>query len=69
MNLSSRNPNTLSTPDGHKVPIIRHGSLLFLRPTLAPFNKDEFEVVCNTFHGMSAQGTLVAPTFTQPSNR
>ena len=64
VNLSSRNPNTLSTPDGHKVPIIRHGSLLFLRPTLAPFNKDEFEVVCNTFHGMSAQGTLVAPTFT-----
>ena len=64
VNLSSRNPNTLSTPDGHKVPIIRHGSLLFSRPTLAPFNKDEFEVVCNTFHGMSAQGTLVAPTFT-----
>ena len=64
VNLPSRNPNTLSTPDGHKVPIVRHGSLLFLRPTLAPFNKDDFEVVCNTFHGMSAQGTLVAPTFT-----
>ena len=63
MNLSSKNPNTLSTPDGHKVPITRHGSLLFLRPTLAPFNKEEFEVVCNTFHSMSAQGTLVAPTF------
>ena len=50
MNLSCKSPNTLSTPDGHKVPIIRHGSLLFLRPALAPFNKEEFEVVRNTFH-------------------
>ena len=32
VNLSSRNPNTLSTPDGHQVPIIRHGSLLFFPP-------------------------------------
>ena len=63
MNLSSRNPNTLSTPDGHKVPIIRHGSLLFLRPTLAPFDKEEFEIVCNTFHDTRTQGTIVAPTF------
>ena len=63
VSLSSKKQNTLSTPDGHEVPIIRHGSLLFLRPTLAPFNKDEFEVVCNTFHNTSAQGTLVAPTF------
>ena len=43
------------------MPIIRHGSLLFLRPTLAPFNQDEFETVCNTFHNTSAQGTLLAP--------
>ena len=63
MNLSSKKPNTLETPDGHKVPITRHGSLLFLRPTLAPFNKEEFEVVCNAFHTQSAQGTIVAPVF------
>ena len=63
VNLSSKKPNTLETPDGHKVPITRHGSLLFLRPTLAPFNKEEFEVVCNTFHTQSAQGTIVAPVF------
>ena len=60
VNLSSKKPNTL---DGHKVPITRHGSLLFLRPTLAPFDKEEFEVVCNTFHTQSAQGTIVAPVF------
>ena len=45
------------------MPITRHGSLLFLRPTLAPFNKEEFEVVCNTFHTQSAQGTIVALVF------
>ena len=45
------------------MPITRHGSLLFLRPTLAPVDKDEFEIVCNTFHNTSTQGTLVAPTF------
>ncbi|CAE7244727.1 unnamed protein product [Symbiodinium sp. CCMP2456] len=45
------------------VPIIRHGSLLFLGLTLAPFNKDEFEVVCNTFHNMSPQDTMASPTF------
>ena len=63
VNLSSKKPNTLETPDGHKVPITRHGSLLFLRPNLAPFDKEEFEVVCNTFHTQSAQGTIVAPVF------
>ena len=63
MSLSSKKQNTLDAPDGHKVPITRHGSLLFLRPTLAPFNKEEFEVVCNTFHSQSAQGTIVAPVF------
>ena len=63
VSLSSKKPNKLSTPDGHEVPIIRHGSLLFLRPTLAPFNKEEFEVVCNTFHNTSAQGTMVALVF------
>ena len=63
VNLSSKKPNTLETPDGHKVPITRHGSLLFLRPTLAPFNKEEFEVACNTFHTQSSQGTIVAPVF------
>ena len=63
VNLSSRNPNILSTPEGHKVPIIRHGSLLFLRPTLAPFSKEESEVVCNTFHNTNAQGILVASKF------
>ena len=63
VNLSSKKPNTLETPDGHKVPITRHGSLLFLRPALAPFDKEEFEVVCNTFHTQSAQGTIVAPVF------
>ena len=63
VNLSSKKPNTLETPDGLKVPITRHGSLLFLRPTLAPFNKEEFEVACNTFHTQSAQGTIVAPVF------
>ena len=36
---------------------------LFLRPTLAPFNKEEFEIVCNTFHDTSTQGTIVASTF------
>ena len=63
VNLSSQKHNTLETPDGHKVPITRHGSLLFLRPTLAPFNKEEFETVCNTFNSQSAQGTIVAPVF------
>ena len=61
MNLSSQKHNTLETPDGHKVPITRHGSLLFLRPTLAPFNKDEFEVVCNTFHSQQCARYLSGP--------
>ena len=56
----------LSTPDGHKVPIIRQGSPLSLRPTLAPFNRVEFEAVRNTFHNTKAQGTLEAPTFRTP---
>ena len=55
---------TLSTPDGKQVPILRHGSLLFLRPSVAPFDKDEFVEVCDMFHGLSSQGTLIAPTFT-----
>ena len=31
------------------MPVAGHGSLLLLRPALSPLNKDEFEVVCNTF--------------------
>ena len=30
---------------------------------MALFNKEEFEIVCNTFHDTSTQGTIVASTF------
>ena len=57
---------TLSTPEGQCVPVIKHGSLLFLRPTMLPFERNEFESVCNFFHETGSRGTLVAPTFHTP---
>ena len=57
---------TLSTPEGQCVPVIKHGSLLFLRPTMLPFEREEFESVCNFFHEAHSHGTLVAPTFHTP---
>ena len=54
--------HTLSSPDGGRIPVERHGSLLFLRPTLVPFDKEEFVHVCNVFHSNGgSQGTLIAP--------
>ena len=33
---------------------------------MLPFERDEFESVCNLFHESSSHGTLVAPTFHTP---
>ena len=62
----TRESQVLSTPDGSQVPIVRQGSLLFLRPTLGAFNKDEFVEVCNLLHDSNEHGTLIAPTQFNP---
>ena len=58
----TKESQVLSTPEGRQVPILRHGSLLFLRPSVADFDQKEFVEVCNLFHESSSQGTLIAPT-------
>ena len=62
----SMDEHTLSTPDGRKVPVVRHGSLLFLCPSLTAFDPLEFESICNSFHEANSKGLLVAPTFQTP---
>ena len=61
--LTSLETMTLETPNGSSVPILRHGSLLFLKPEFAPFDVHEFEQACESFHEGSSQGGLLAPTF------
>ena len=41
---------TLKSPCGSKIPLHRHGSLLFMKPSLQVFDSVDFESVCVTFH-------------------
>ena len=41
----------LKSPCGSKFPLHRHGSLLFMKPSLPLFNSVGYEPVCVTFHG------------------
>ena len=41
---------TLKSPCGSKIPLHRHGSLLFMKPSLQVFDAVDFESVCVTFH-------------------
>ena len=40
----------LKSPCGSKIPLHRHGSLLFMKPSLQLFDSVDFESVCVTFH-------------------
>ena len=40
----------LKSPCGSKIPLHRHGSLLFMKPSLQVFDSVDFESVCVTFH-------------------
>ena len=40
----------LKSPCGSKIPLYRHGSLLFMNPSLQVFDSVDFESVCVTFH-------------------
>ncbi|OLP95901.1 hypothetical protein AK812_SmicGene21924 [Symbiodinium microadriaticum] len=40
---------TLHAPDGKNLPVEREGSLLFLKPEILPFVKQDFELVCVAF--------------------
>ena len=40
----------LKSPCGSKIPLHRHGSLLFMKPSLPVFDSVDFESVCVTFH-------------------
>ena len=40
----------LKSPCGSKIPLRRHGSLLFMKPSLLLFDSVEYEPVCVTFH-------------------
>ena len=40
----------LKSPCGSKIPLHRHGSLLFMKPSLLLFDSVEYEPVCVTFH-------------------
>ena len=64
----SREEHSLVNPEGCRIPVERHGSLLFLRPTLLPFNQPEFEQMCNLLKDPSTSGTLVAHTAPQYSH-
>ena len=64
----SSEDHALVNPEGCRIPVERHGSLFFLRPTLLPFNKPEFEQMCNLLKDPSTSGTLVAHTAPQYSH-
>ena len=65
----------LKSPCGSKIPLHRHGSLLFMKPSLQVFDSVDFESVCVTFHekfkpknveptsNEETPKNLVAPTF------
>ena len=62
----------MKCPGGQSMPLHRHGSLLFMQPSIQPFEKNNFEAVCVTFHEQFKPKTntsteeppenLVAPT-------
>ena len=64
----SSEEHSLVNPEGCRIPVERHGLLLFLRPTLLPFNQPEFEQMCNLLKDPSTSGTLVAHTAPQYSH-
>ena len=64
----SSEEHSLVNPEGCRIPVERHGSLLFLRPTLLPFNQPEFEQMCNLLKDPSTSGTSVAHTAPQYSH-
>ena len=65
VSLDSPDDSTLVIPTGERTSVVRHGSLLFLRPTLDRFDPHTFEPLCNHFHEQFALTPpgLVAPTF------
>ena len=40
----------MKCPNGQSMPLHRHGSLLFMQPSIQLFEKNNFEAVCVTFH-------------------
>ena len=64
----SSEEHSLVNPEGCRIPVERHGSLLFLRPSLLPFNQPEFEQMCNLLKDPCTSGTLVAHTAPQYSH-
>ena len=55
---------TLHAPDGKNLPVEREGSLLFLKPEILPFVKQDFELVCVAFHeNFSAEAESTVSAF------